>query len=129
MREAFDELREISRIQALKIATLEGEMTTHRSTPQTEDMMKLGKPTNFNGDETKFSEWDTKFRAWMGSNDKGIASDLVKAKMSEVEVAEADMNAFQAQRTHKVLLCPSDAVRGERAEDRQECGGQRVRGL
>ena len=69
---ALEQLKIQAQTQADEINQLRatGATTTTTAAPVTVDSFRLGKPAGFKGDEAHFDDWDLKFRAWLGAQDR-----------------------------------------------------------
>ena len=103
MAMALQQLRLLSEQQAAQIAALQaGSGSQPRVVVQNTDDMRLGKPGNFKGDEQAFDDWDVKFRAWLGSQDRTITEELLVWKALGAERPLEELSPEVLQRAAKV---------------------------
>ena len=112
--------RQAQQINALQTGAVAAAVPSVVVQQTAEDSLRLGKPASFKGEEAQFDDWDLKFRAWLGSQDRRIADELIAAKQRENEQPWSELSEAEQQRSSKVhyaliMLCEDSALRIVRA--------------
>ena len=128
---ALEQLKIQAQQQADEINQLRATGATTTAAPVTVDSFRLGKPAGFKGDEAHFDDWDLKFRAWLGAQDRPIADELNFVKTKETEQAWDELTDEQKQRAARVhyaliMLCEDSALRLVRSAGENGYEGYRL---